>query len=225
MIIVLLFFFQLLFLFLLSRLVHRRISHFFFSVTKSIKMTVSVMAFLFLPGTLLHEISHFLMAHLMFVPVGEMTLTPKIEGTSVRLGSVMIGKTDPLRRLLIGVAPFLIGTCIILGTLFLAQEYQAWKNIWLSIGIIYILFEIGNTMFSSKKDLEGAVSLVILLTVIISLLFILGIRIPLDTIQQIFSDTVVHTFYQGVIFLSIPIGIDLLLIFLFSSLTFILRRR
>jgi hypothetical protein len=112
-----------------------------------------------------------------------------------------------------------------LGTLYFAHEYQAWKNIWLSLGIIYILFEIGNTMFSSKKDLEGALSFLIFISILIGIPFLLGLRIPLSTIEGIFTDNVVHTFYQGVIYLTIPTIIDLLLLFVFSSLTFLLYKR
>lgn len=225
MIIVILFFLQLLILFLFSRQVHKKVSLFFFLLTNNIKRTVHLMAFLFFPGTVIHEVSHFLMAHLLFVPTGEMNLLPKMEGDGVRLGSVMIGKADPLRRLLIGVAPFLVGTAIIFTTLFIAESYQLWTNIWYSLLCVYILFQIGNTMFSSSKDLEGALSFIILLIVLSLVFYFLGIRFTLSDISGLLTDPVINTFYQGVVYLTIPLVLDIIIIITFSLLSSLLQKK
>ncbi|MDQ5900542.1 MAG: hypothetical protein QG600_120 [Patescibacteria group bacterium] len=225
MIIVSLFFLQLLALFFLSRKVHKQISSFFFYLTNNIHKTVHIMAFLFFPGTFVHEVSHYLMAKLLFVPAGNMTLLPKIEDDGVRLGSVMIGKSDPIRRLFIGVAPFLIGTSIILTTLFIAEEYQLWNNFFYILLTILVLFQITNTMFSSKKDLEGAVWFVIIISAITIVLYLTGARVSLSDFERIFTEHLINLFYQGVVYLTIPLIIDIVIIICFSSLVYLLQKR
>ncbi len=113
-------------LFLFSRILQKGLSLFIFQVTKSMKWTISILAFIFLPGTFIHESAHFLMARILLVPVGKMEFLPKQEGESVKLGSVSIGRCDPFRRLLIGVAPFLAGTTLIILTLFIAEKESFW---------------------------------------------------------------------------------------------------
>src|SRR3989344_5460758 len=102
-------------LYLLSRRVVRSVYRFFFQVTRRRTLGMYLFAILFLPGTFIHEISHFLAALFLLVPVGNLELIPKFkeEGGGVDLGSVAIGKTDPIRRFLIGVAPFVFGLFII----------------------------------------------------------------------------------------------------------------
>jgi len=141
-----------------------------------------------------------------------MELIPQLNGNTVKLGSVSIGRTDALRRILIGIAPFLVGTCVILLTLFFSESNMIWKNPWATAGIFYILFEVGNSMFSSKKDLEGA-SFILVLVVLLTILFYgLGVRLSVQDLNHILNDKTVHLFYQGVIYLILPIGIDLLLL-------------
>lgn len=207
-----LFFLELFVLFLLSRTLQKKLSLFLHTLTRSIKLTVYLMAFVFFPGTLTHEIAHYLMAHLLFIHTGKMELFPKLEGESVKLGSVEIGKTDPFRRLLIGVAPFLVGTSIILLTLSIAQTQNYWGNIWALLAILYILFEIGNTMFSSKKDLEGALLVLMIVLILGITTYFLGFRLSLEQVNGIFDQNLVHLFYQGVIYLLVPIILDLALI-------------
>jgi hypothetical protein len=65
------------------------------------------------PGVILHELSHWLLAKVLFVPTGDMALfSPsknRAQNNKVILGYVEIYKTDPLRQSLIGIAPLLIG--------------------------------------------------------------------------------------------------------------------
>ncbi len=188
------------------------------------KWTISLLAFIFLPGTFIHELAHFLMAHIVFVPVGKMEFLPKQDGERVKLGSVMIGRCDPFRRLLIGVAPFLVGTTLIILTLFIAEKEALWGINYAVIIILYILFEIGNSMFSSKKDLEGAIAVVLLTLIIIVLLYLLGVRVNTTFLQKAFNDQTLHIFYQGAIYLLVPLGLDLGLIIILAISNRLLSR-
>ncbi len=101
-------------LFLVSRHMINALASLIYRVSRSEKLMVSALAVLFLPGTMIHELSHALVAVVLRVPVGRMEFLPKMDSGTIRLGSVEIGQSDRVRRSLIGVAPFLVGMPIML---------------------------------------------------------------------------------------------------------------
>jgi hypothetical protein len=216
-----LFLIELIILFILSKSVTQLLSHLFYRITKSRAMTINAMAILYFPGTLFHELSHALMAALLFVPIGHIELFPKIEGDQVKLGTVEIAHTDPFRRFLIGTAPFLFGTLFILGVLFFATTNNLFDNVLFIILIGYLVFEIGNTMFSSKKDMEGAIELLIVVAIFAVIFFFLGFRISFSPGVLLDNPTVQQVLQTGSLFLFIPLSIDILLFFL---LRFVMRK-
>jgi hypothetical protein len=209
------FFAELLLLFLLSRQVTRKLSLFLYQLTRSKNVTIYVIAFLFFPGTVIHELAHFLMAGMLLVPVGHMEFWPKIEGDHVKLGSVSVAQTDIFRRFLIGSAPFLFGTTLLLGMLFFAAQNQLFSNTLYTIILGYVAFEIGNTMFSSRKDMEGALELLGVVAFFVLSFYFLGVRIPSINPEGFFNHPLVsEVFKQGSLYLLIPLGIDILILLL-----------
>src|SRR3990167_10497015 len=103
------FLFETILLALLTRHSSSYFLRFFHSISGSEKAAVILFSILFFPGTLLHELAHWFAAKLLFVHTSGMEFLPQIEGDSIKLGSVSIAKTDPIRRLLIGVTPVLVG--------------------------------------------------------------------------------------------------------------------
>jgi hypothetical protein len=171
-----------------------------------------------LPGTIIHELAHMLTAGVMLVPVGEMEFLPEVTDHGVKLGSVQIGRTDPIRRMLIGVAPVLVGLGIIINIIFLVQANMVSLPIWLIAVAAYLLFEISNTMFSSKKDLEGTVSFLVAIILIMVGIFIvsnlLGMQFSINWLSTIKWDGV--SVFLKILCLSLlfPIGVDLGIILL-----------
>lgn len=202
-------------LFLLSRQLTNRLFSFFYHTTKSKRVSVYFMSALFLPGTLIHELSHAIMAILLQVRVGEMELLPKLVDNNLRLGSVQVAKSDPIRRFLIGAGPFLFGATIIIGSFFYAGKASAFSNPLFIVLGLYLVFEIGNTMFSSKKDMEGSVELFLTLIIIAAVLYIAGLRIPQINPFYLFGNYLLQqTLQKADLYLAAPIGIDLMLILL-----------
>lgn len=198
---------ELFLLFVLSRLVITAIARLLYRATRSHSMKVKLFAFLFLPGTFVHEMAHLLMALILLVPVGKMELVPQVDGAQVKLGSVEIGKTDPVRHVLIGVSPVLFGIAVIVAAAVYIPLLPV-SFIWHYVVIGYIVFEVGNTMFASRRDLEGTIELAATIAVIVLLFFITGIRLPFDltTILQqerliIFAQTIVW-------YLLLPLGVN-----------------
>lgn len=179
-------------LFLVSRIFTMQLGQFLVAMTRSHTVSVYILALLFFPGVLIHELGHFFMASILFVPTGEIEFLPKVQEGGIKLGSVAIAKTDPFRRFFIGVAPVLSGV----GILLLASYYLTplWPLTWKTWLFVYILFEIGNTMFSSKKDLEGAIGLLLFLTFLAICFFILGARIPQEVIVWFRNFSSFHIF-------------------------------
>lgn len=119
---------------------------------------------LFFPGVLIHEFSHLFIATLLFVPTGEITIFPEEK----RVGSIQIAKTDPIRGALIGIAPTIIGTAVILA---IFQLFKNEKNFL----FLYLIFAINNTMFSSESDRRSFLGLIALVAFIVSFLYLFGL--------------------------------------------------
>jgi hypothetical protein len=156
----------------------------------------------------LHEISHFLAALFLLVKVSDINLLPRKTEKGLRMGSVSIGKTDPIRRLIIGIAPAFVGIfTIVFGIAQLLEKnlIYDWRVLILTS---YLLFVIGNTMFSSRKDMEGSYKVLIVVVIISSLLWIFEVKIP---IYELISD--MSVIFKRVSFLMIaPIFLDLIII-------------
>jgi hypothetical protein len=207
-----LFFIEFVSLFLLSKFLTKSLLRLFFKFTKSKKITVVFLFCLFFPGTVIHELAHLLAAGLLFVKTGSMEIMPKIMDDEIRLGSVQVAKTDPFRRTIIGVAPVLLGMAIIFGTLFYLQPL-AEKNSGIYIFLFYVIFSIGNTLFSSKKDLEGTVEFVLAFVFFLVVLFIVRGEIAQVFFQILQRPEMVNFFRSADLFLLAPILIDLITIF------------
>jgi hypothetical protein len=129
---------------------------------------------LLLPGILVHELSHWLVANLLGVRTGKISLWPsRRPGNQMRMGSVTVARTDPFRASLIGVAPLISGSLAILiigqlvlglgglGEVLLNGE---WEPFWASLLIylqtpdfwlwLYLIFAISNAMLPSETDRE-----------------------------------------------------------------------
>jgi len=197
-------------LFLLSRSITKTLSKF---------MSINFLSLIFLPGVVVHELSHLFMAVVLFVPVGNMEFVPKKSEGGLKLGSVEIGKTDPVRRSLIGFAPFLIGFALIVFIVYLFTfniEFFKDKGVYVFlgtiIGISYLLFAISNTMFSSKKDMEGTIEILATLLIISVVLYILGVRPSISFEENAFTKNIFEAVRISTIFMSAPIAIDLVIL-------------
>ncbi|HEV2339720.1 MAG TPA: hypothetical protein VGT05_03045 [Patescibacteria group bacterium] len=169
-------------LFLLSREVSRSLATLFFRLTKNEKITLFLLSVILLPGVVVHELSHLLTAHLLFVKAGKMEFFPQVQGEHIKLGSVAVARSDPLRKLFIGVSPLLFGISLLFALSFFLSPFSHTFS-WQMLLFVYTLFEVGNTMFSSKKDMEGARTLLFLLVIGFLLLIFFSVSVR----QQVFQ--------------------------------------
>jgi hypothetical protein len=138
-----------------------------------------------LPGVVLHELSHWLMAKILGVRVSRLAIGPVRRGNSPRvsLGSVRVAKVDPLRASLIGLAPLLGATAVILviGNLVLGVDelaramtgsaHQLLSRVGLLVQVpdfwlwLYLIFSVSNTMLPSESDMSAVRPVLIFLTI------------------------------------------------------------
>lgn len=200
-------------LFFLSQLLTKTLSGWMLQKTRNEKMTVSLLSFLFLPGVIVHELSHWLLANLLFVRTGEIEFLPQIREDTVKLGSVAVAKTDIFRRFLIGAAPVIFGvTTIVLLVYFLLPEGINFS--WQSLVVFYALFEVSNTMFSSSKDMEGALALLGGMVVFALAFYFLGFRVDLSfLLTKLPLEMITNLVRRVVMVFLFPIVINLLVYF------------
>ena len=148
-----------------------------------------------LPGVIIHELSHWLMAKLLGVRVSLPAIGPVRRGRSKRvsLGSVRVGKVDPVRASLIGMAPLLGGSAVILliGNLVLRvgdlADAVAGQGVGGALGQmaqvgdfwlwLYLIFAVSNAMLPSESDMAAVRPVLIFLGIVAAAVLVFsGVR-------------------------------------------------
>lgn len=205
-------------LYILSRIFIQKLFTVLYRITRDDKKATVFLGLIFLPGTFIHEISHFITALFLLVPVGELNLMPEVMDGGVKLGSVEIGKTDFIRGSLIGLAPIISGASIIFWTISFALNHNYLTNPWVLITLIYIIFQIIHTMFSSKQDLRAVLELVVFIAVVVVALILLKIYEPFNYLYQQIQITD-PLFLKLSYLLFIPICVELVFLAFFKKQT------
>lgn len=205
----------------LSKIVQKNLGVWAFKLTGSYKRAVFLLSIIYFPGTLIHELAHALFAGVMFVHVGSISLVPEISQYSIKLGSVEVGKTDPFRRAIIGVAPVFLGISLLLVASYfltadLAKSASLPYSLWLLI--FYFVFVISNTMFSSPKDLEGTFEVAVFIICIFLALYILGYYQIFEFLGNLLFNQGLNYIMTAAKLLFFPILVDLLLLGLLKIL-------
>jgi hypothetical protein len=177
-----------------QRRLHFEVQAILLLLIKRVDLSITLFSILFLPGVLIHETSHYLMARLLRVPVSRISLLPQpMSDGRLRLGYVKTSSTDFLRDSLIGVAPLIAGSIFVAyAGLVHLQFTDLWTN--LSIGgtlsklsaikqvleqpdfwiWFYIIFVISSTMFPSVADRKAWTPILLLLGIFIAFVLIAG---------------------------------------------------
>lgn len=158
----------------LERWIHKHLQGVGLLMTNSSEAAVLLYYFVMLPGVIVHELGHWLMAKILFVKVKKVQLWPQKTRGIVRLGLVETAQTDPVRSALIGLGPvaagvavvYVVGTLIMDGQAFFATlptgdiptivggldtlantpDFLLW---------LYVLFSVSNAMMPSESDTQA----------------------------------------------------------------------
>jgi hypothetical protein len=203
-------------LYLLSRIFIQKLFTALLHLTNNQSKAAKLLGWIFLPGTFIHELSHFITALFLLVPVGKIKLLPEIEERGIKLGSVLIGKTDFVRGSLIGLAPLIIGGGSIIWSFTFTLSHGYLSNPWVIAGLIYGISQISNTMFSSKRDLIAVGELMIFLVIVSVVLIIFKVYGPFDFIYKSLSE--LNPLVEKIsLYLIIPIGLEIIFLSLFRK--------
>lgn len=191
---------------------------------------------LFLPGILLHELSHWLAARLLGVRTGRLGLWPsRVRGGWVRLGFVEIEPADPLRESLIGLAPFVSGTAAVLliagqvarlGQLEQLVRDGQWLTAWSRLGSVpdlgiwlYLIFATSNAMMPSPSDRRPWWVAGLFLVGLAGMAYLAGFTLP----REVASAVGLGLRYLALA-LSVAVGVDLVFVALIWVLELALGR-
>jgi hypothetical protein len=179
----------------LQRLLHREIqATLYIASGGNARFTMAVFSILFLPGVLLHEFSHFLMAKLLGVRTEGFSIVPKMMPAGyLRMGYVEVSKSDIIRDSLIGAAPLILGTVAIaymaIVPLDLFPLWDVLRNgqmglFWFGVTLLpgikdfylwfYLTFAVSTTMLPSQSDRHSWLPLGIAVAILFTLAILAG---------------------------------------------------
>ncbi len=182
-------------LFLLAqRWLHQQIQLLFDLLTRRLNLALTLFAILFLPGVLLHEASHFLVARLLGVRTRRFSLIPQVTvDARLRLGYVETAQADVFRDTLIGAAPLVFGGAAVaylgisqlgITPLFDLASQGSWAQFWSTVAALpghpdfwlwfYLAFTISSMMLPSPADRRAWLPVFLVLVVILILAFVAG---------------------------------------------------
>lgn len=173
-------------------------------ITDSTSVSFWIIALLYFPGTVVHELSHLFTSVILLVPPTHINLIPTMteheNSYSVRLGYVQHVKTDPIRSCIIGIAPFFVGFLFF----FLIHYLQVFPHhVWyINIILFYLFLTISSTMFPSKQDLEESYILIIILMAALATIIVLDIPI----VDYLLTEKVVEVVRRLNIYLALGTG-------------------
>lgn len=156
-------------------------------LTGSARLATLSFDLLVLPGVVLHEISHALMALLLGVRVVRVELFRFRRHADPRQGQVVVARVDPLRMSLIGAAPLFAGLLLLVVLVQRLLPDAGVRGLTLvqlgplladgrAVLVLYLLFAIANTMFPSAADRQAWWTIAAVAALIVGLLWLLDVR-------------------------------------------------
>lgn len=183
-------------LFFLTRTLLNLSFHLLRKIIHSDRFIIWLMALFYLPGTILHEISHYFFALILAMHPEEVSIFPHIDKNHIRLGHVVYRKRpgDIIRPIVVGVAPF-FGA---IATLWTIERFNLFPgNVWWHTLLFgYLILAITANMFSSKQDLVDLVYVIPLFLIGGAIINIFSIRINAQTLAAM---TNVYKSFFGVV--------------------------
>ncbi|MFH2102939.1 MAG: hypothetical protein ABIJ39_06240 [Chloroflexota bacterium] len=177
-----------------QRTLHRELIAILLILTRRPAVTQILFSIIFLPGVVLHESSHFLMAKLLGVKTGRFSIIPRTTADGRwQMGYVETAPGGILRDAFIGLAPLVAGCLLVayiakyqISLLVLKDFAQAgyWELFWMGIGLLpkmpdfwlwfYLTFAISSTMLPSASDRRAWVPMGLLVGFVVGLGLIAG---------------------------------------------------
>lgn len=213
------FFTEFLILFLTSRFLFKSFYALLYFVFHSQRVAIVILSAFFLPGVFIHEMAHLVVAELLRVKTHGVEFMPELTGNSLKMGSVKVERSDIIRSLLIGIAPLVVGSAILVLSLFVLRNTFSYPQIVSSVPSFATAFLVGlsvfiiaNTMFSSKKDVEGLLEVVIVMSLVVGGLYVAGVS-PHEWVREILMQPQALRYTEKIDWLlAVPAGINVVVV-------------
>lgn len=213
-------------------------------LTGSAERAVVFYALILFPGVVLHELSHWVTANLLGVRTGTISVIPRRQpdGT-IQLGYVEYYKgknLGPVRESLIGGAPLIVGTAVILLISFwvfdvpeFVAAVQSGDIDLLTLGLrdlfqtrfmllwVYLIFAISNGMLPSASDRRAWPAFIIGMIILAVVLYLFGLSDVVIT--ELARPAAVVFGYLGIA-LSVAIGANLFFMLIIVTLEYLVGR-
>src|SRR5512143_2811466 len=178
----------------LQRLLHRELQACLLILSRSPEFTITLFSIIFLPGVLLHELSHYVIAVILGVQTARFSLVPQLlPNGRLQLGYVETVRSDIVRDSLIGAAPLIAGASVVaylavtrldLLPLWDVLRNGQWGLLWHGLTLLpraadfplwfYLLFTVSSTMLPSQSDRHAWMPFGILIAVLVALAVLAG---------------------------------------------------
>lgn len=227
-----------------QRWIHRHLQGIAFLATGRKTWAIILYAIILFPGVLLHELSHWLMAGILGVKTGAFSVLPKLKPDgSIQLGYVEYYKSQrlgPIRESLVGSAPLISGTAVVLliafkifnvtnfseallngdaailieaiNSLFRTGDFFIW---------LYLLFAVSNAMMPSASDRRAWPAFIFIMVVVAIILYIIGLQ---DLLLLGLAGPVATVFGYLALAFSLIIGVNLFSMFIIYIIEWLLSR-
>jgi hypothetical protein len=173
---------QVFILYLLSNSFHNKLHFLGAGISKNRLFIAKVVGYIFFIGTLVHELSHIIMARLLFVRTKNINLqTEIIDDRHIKYGTAEIEATDPFRSSIIGIAPLIFGI-ILIYLLTLNINFNFFS--WIDAVKLFLISQISNSMFLSDSDTKDLKVVLFISFIILLCLFFIDVK-PEDAIKRI----------------------------------------
>ncbi|MGE5041499.1 MAG: hypothetical protein ACM3IJ_01205 [Candidatus Levyibacteriota bacterium] len=216
-------------IFLTSRAIFQSFFVIFYLLFRSEKMSITLLSIFFFPGVIVHELSHLLTAEILGVKTHGIYLVPEYRNGRLKMGSVLVDHSDFIRQFFIGVAPLFTGLWLLSSICYLLFTHLDFAMVlhspFMMVMLLlasYLTFAVTNTMFSSKKDMDGALELFIVIGIVFTVVYFLNFHLEQYFINLIQIPQILEIIKQTTILFSIPLGFNLTTVFLAST---ILKKR
>ncbi len=191
------------------------------------KGTIITWSLIFLPGTIVHEISHFLVAALTGARTGRIEIFPEYleeeennGKKGVALGYVQTQTLNPIQGFLVGIAPFASGIALLVYLTSLIQNSYL-NHYYQQLAFQgYFFFTIANSFFPSWSDIKQTLPLVAITGIIGIIFWLLGFQIFYTPTSGILS-----LIESLTIAIMISVGINLFIILVLFLINQVFSRR
>lgn len=224
--------------------VSRRLTFYVLSLlyllTANQNTAVGIYALLILPGTLVHEVSHWAMAKMVGVRTGKFSILPHFTAQrTLQLGAVDVRGGGLWQHTLIGLAPLLAGSFFTIWIAVYLVDVRllgaAWQSgRWDEVGatlvaglrqpnaalFIYLLFTISDAMFLSASDRAPVQRMVLYLALVLFALYLFGLIPAFPPAWATLIQNIFRVFAYG---LGVALAVHLSLFVIFGALFYAVR--